>query len=259
MSHWRTFHWLLFLILLASCVAALIWNHTVFFVINGLGGARWLDLLAAHVTTLGYGFVLCVLLFMLMPRQPVAALLALEAFVTSGLAVQLIKYLSPMPRPLAVFPDMVHVIGPALKAGSFPSGHAASAVAVALTLHLLLPWDRVFTRGLLMVLAALVALSRVYVGVHFPLDVLAGAAWGALAALLAVRQAPALERWLGKLSLDAGMRLQALMMRLLFLAGLFMGLFYRPLADVSLALAMLGGAAMASAWWNHPRRTRWRL
>lgn len=63
---------------------------------------------------------------------------------------------------------------------SFPSGHAASAVAGAITLSWVWPHGRL----VLWPLATLVALSRIYVGVHYPLDVLGGVlgvacAWGA--------------------------------------------------------------------------------
>lgn len=57
---------------------------------------------------------------------------------------------------------------------SFPSGHAATSFACATVLALALPRLRVP----LFVLAAAVAWSRVYVGVHYPLDVFAGAAIG---------------------------------------------------------------------------------
>jgi undecaprenyl-diphosphatase len=57
---------------------------------------------------------------------------------------------------------------------SFPSGHAASSFACAVVLAAYVPrWRVAFY-----VLAALIAFSRAYVGVHYPLDVLAGAAWG---------------------------------------------------------------------------------
>jgi undecaprenyl-diphosphatase len=62
---------------------------------------------------------------------------------------------------------------------SFPSGHAATSFAGAVILGYL------FRRALpgLLALAALVAVSRVYVGVHYPLDVLGGAALGSVVAL----------------------------------------------------------------------------
>jgi undecaprenyl-diphosphatase len=66
---------------------------------------------------------------------------------------------------------------------SFPSGHAASAVAAAVTLARLWPNGRL----VLWLLAVLVAVSRIYVGVHYPLDVLGGAVLGLACAWVAHR------------------------------------------------------------------------
>lgn len=63
---------------------------------------------------------------------------------------------------------------------SFPSGHTATAVAGAIVLSSFAPR----LAPLFAVLAAAVAYSRVYVGVHFPLDIVGGAAIGAVTALL---------------------------------------------------------------------------
>jgi membrane-associated phospholipid phosphatase len=63
---------------------------------------------------------------------------------------------------------------------SFPSGHAMSAFAVAGAIAFLAPRLRWPVLGL----AALIAFSRVYLGVHFWLDVLAGAALGMTIGLL---------------------------------------------------------------------------
>ena len=69
--------------------------------------------------------------------------------------------------------------------GSFPSGHASGSFCVAAFLAVALPaaWPGSTWRGQLVAaatvgLAALVALSRVYLGAHFPSDVMAGAATG---------------------------------------------------------------------------------
>ena len=72
----------------------------------------------------------------------------------------------------------------------FPSGHTTMACALAAALHPLLPpfWRRVAWAG-----AAIVAIARMHVGVHLPLDLVGGAALGTAigaAAWLAVGRAP---------------------------------------------------------------------
>jgi undecaprenyl-diphosphatase len=66
--------------------------------------------------------------------------------------------------------------------GSFPSGHAATSFAAATIMSFAFPRLAPF----LFVLAALVAWSRVYVGVHYPLDIIGGALLG-IGVALAVR------------------------------------------------------------------------
>jgi undecaprenyl-diphosphatase len=73
---------------------------------------------------------------------------------------------------------------------SFPSGHATVAFACATVLAMAVPR----LRWPLYALAALIAFSRVYVGVHFPLDVLAGAVLGVGIAIALRMLAGALRR-----------------------------------------------------------------
>jgi undecaprenyl-diphosphatase len=61
---------------------------------------------------------------------------------------------------------------------SFPSGHAATSFAAATILSL--AWPRL--APVLFLLAAAVAFSRVYVGVHYPLDIVGGVVLGVLVA-----------------------------------------------------------------------------
>ncbi len=73
------------------------------------------------------------------------------------------------PRPLVSVPH----------SGAFPSGHAASAFAAATVIA----WASRRLAVPAYLLATLVAWSRVYVGVHWPLDVIGGAALGTLVAI----------------------------------------------------------------------------
>lgn len=84
------------------------------------------------------------------------------------------------PRPFVAHPGVVHLLVNHARDNSFPSDHAAGAFGVAVVLiafrHRL---------GIVALLAAaLVAYARVYVGDHYPLDVLVGAADGLLGAVL---------------------------------------------------------------------------
>lgn len=73
-------------------------------------------------------------------------------------------------------------------AHSWPSGHAGSAMAAAVPLAVAYPLAGVIFLGL----AVLIGFSRVYVGVHYPFDVLAGAITGALCAVVVLLCAVAL-------------------------------------------------------------------
>jgi undecaprenyl-diphosphatase len=78
-----------------------------------------------------------------------------------------------------VRPHVSHLVAVPHSA-SFPSGHSATSFACATVLGALVPRLRLPA----LVLAAAVAYSRLYVGVHYPLDVLAGALLGIATALL---------------------------------------------------------------------------
>lgn len=106
----------------------------------------------------------------LLIRRRRTAALDLVIYVAGVLAcVNLIKVIVGRPRP-----HVSHLV--AVHSASFPSQHAAQATTVLLAVALLITWQamRIAAVVLAVVLALLVGLSRVYLGVHYPTDVLAG-------------------------------------------------------------------------------------
>lgn len=106
-------------------------------------------------------------------RRPAIFLYVALADLVAGVSGALLRQAIGRERPPLRFPEphpLVHVPGNP----SFPSGHAATSFACAATLAWLTPLSPIA----LYALASLIAFSRVYVGVHYPLDVLGGAALG---------------------------------------------------------------------------------
>jgi undecaprenyl-diphosphatase len=123
-------------------------------------------------------------------RVPMACLAAAVASGAASLVVGALKDTFDRARPPLSDPDL-GALAALPDNPSFPSGHSATAFAAATAVAILCPRLRV----LALAIAAAVALSRVYLRVHFPLDVVAGAlvgaALGALCALGALRLARA--------------------------------------------------------------------
>jgi undecaprenyl-diphosphatase len=115
-------------------------------------------------------------------RLPVAAAASTVAILCASLAAHGLKELFDRARPPTAEPDLGSLV--AIPGNpSFPSGHAATAFAAATVVAFVCPKLRYWALGL----AAAVALSRVYLRVHYPLDVFAGALLGAgLGALIAL-------------------------------------------------------------------------
>jgi undecaprenyl-diphosphatase len=119
-------------------------------------------------------------------RLPLAFGAAALAVGAASLASDLLKRAFDRARP----PELDASLGslaPLPDNASFPSGHSATAFAAATAIAIISPRLRPWALGI----AAAVALSRLYLRVHFPLDVAAGAllgaGLGALCALLALR------------------------------------------------------------------------
>lgn len=116
------------------------------------------------------------------PRSKLAAVSAGLATAVALLASAALGHLWYHPRPFADHPDATLLLVPHQADNSFPSDHAAAAFALAsavIAFHRRL--GAAFLAG-----AALVGIDRILVGVHYPVDVAAGALVGAASAALVV-------------------------------------------------------------------------
>ena len=181
------------LVLFALVTLSLIWSAgqrldtRVFMLLNMRGYPRWLDRFMWLITQLGNmlaALIFAVLLVVLNDRR-----LAIEIIfgtLTLWLLVETIKALSDRERPFFAL-EKARVIGRREKGDSFPSGHTTQIFFLtALLIH-------GFRLGMgeslaLYAVAALVGFTRIYVGAHYPRDVIAGmvlgSVWGILAILI---------------------------------------------------------------------------
>lgn len=159
-------------------------------------GPRWLEEAVRDFTALGSGsvllfVVLAVILYFLISGRAASALFVLFAVGGGQILSSLLKLFIDRPRP-DVVPHGMEVFSL-----SFPSGHAMLSAVTYLTLGSMLARVmpgralKVYVMGIAAALTVLVGLSRLYLGVHWPSDVLAGwcagAAW-AMVCWLAARR-----------------------------------------------------------------------
>jgi membrane-associated phospholipid phosphatase len=183
----------LLLFLFALITLSLIWSAgqrldiRIFTLLNMRGYPQWLDRFMWVTTQLGNtlaAFIAAVLLYILDYRR-----LAIEIIfgsLTLWLLVETIKMLSDRGRPFIVL-DKTRIIGRREKGDSSPSGHTTQIFfLMTLIIH-------GFRLGMgeslaLYAVAALVGFTRIYVGAHYPRDVIAGvvlgSVWGILATLV---------------------------------------------------------------------------
>ena len=163
-------------------------DRSVMQAIRSADAPPWAAYAARDITALGGGVVLTMLVifaagFLLVQRLWLTAGAIVLAAVTGHWAVALIKHVIARTRPDLV-PHLVEASG-----YSFPSGHSANSAIIYLTLAALASQvirtraARAYLFGVAILIAGAVGISRIYLGVHWPSDVLAGWSFGTLWAL----------------------------------------------------------------------------
>jgi len=158
-------------------------------------GPAWLKEMGRDVTSLGsYVFLLFVVFsslgYLMILRKRGEAALLLMAFVGGSLLSAFLKVLVSRPRPNIATDVQVFT-------ASFPSGHATLATVTFLILGVIFAGAhenkalKVYLVAIMALLTLMVGLSRLYLGVHYPTDVIAGwclgGAWATACGLFASR------------------------------------------------------------------------
>lgn len=162
-------------------------------------GPPWVEDAVRDLTALGSNAVLtlgtlAVVTFLVIRRQYHAAVLVVVAALGGVLLMNVLKAFFARPRP-ALVPHLARVASP-----SFPSGHALTAAVIYLTLAALLARlveqrrVKAYLIGVALAVTLVVGFTRVYLGVHYPSDVLAGWAIGLAWAVLCWSVASYLQR-----------------------------------------------------------------
>jgi undecaprenyl-diphosphatase len=168
---------------LATC-SALVWDQQLLLgevaILEAVNGwPRWvgapLEVVMQLGSLAGAGLVLVAVAIATLRdewRPTLAVALAIGAAVVLP---DVVKELVERPRPDELVPGLVVVREPGAHGYGFPSGHTTTAVALAAVLHPLLPAR---FRWFAWSLAAATGVARMYVGVHWPMDLVGGMALG---------------------------------------------------------------------------------
>ncbi len=155
-------------------------DTSIFFFINKELANVFLDIAMPFITDRAYLLFLPIVIYTFFKDKKktiIALSLCLLALALGDSSSNILKHLFERERPCQGLEGVRQLVGCG-RSFSFPSSHSVNAFAIAAT------FSYFFRRTafLTFIIAALVALSRIYLGVHYPSDVIAGAAWGSITA-----------------------------------------------------------------------------
>jgi membrane-associated phospholipid phosphatase len=139
----------------------------------------------SNITIFGDTLVFAVLFLPFIRRFPYLIYAMLLALILSTLLVQIPKHIFDIPRPAGLLSaSTITIIGPDYRHNAFPSGHSATIFCLYILFlqYIRSPYGKV----LLLLFSTGVMLSRVVVGIHWPLDISTGAVIGILSGYVAV-------------------------------------------------------------------------
>jgi len=194
-------YWVTVDVLLVA-LGLLVWSQGYlgsFVMLNGSWGPAF-DWLMPQLTHLGDAVVLAsVVVLVFWRRNPPLVLTTLIALIITGIVVQVLKrqFFPDWNRPIHFFehdPDVLLLLRHNERHNSFPSGHTQSLFTAGVCLCWL--WPRAWMGVVWALLLTLLAYTRVYIGAHFPGDVLGGMAIGTVGGGLVLWLVhPRLSRW----------------------------------------------------------------
>lgn len=160
-------------------------DEIIFQYINSFAGRYlWLDALTVFFAKY-FGYVLVLLLVLFLFRNykkywQMTVWSLFTAFLARFVIVDIIRWIWARPRPFVE--NNVNLLVDRVNQSAFPSGHAAFFFAIATFVYL---YNK--KAGILFFFASfLISISRVFVGIHWPSDILAGAVTGILSSFLII-------------------------------------------------------------------------
>jgi undecaprenyl-diphosphatase len=167
------------------------YDTELFLYLNNLGSSNWDQLWLIITNKLTFIPLYAILLYLIYRNLGWKVLLLLVLVIAAMITftdqvTNLFKDGFQRPRPCRAkdIEDLVRYIAPRCGKYGFFSGHSSNSMAAAVFAGLLL---RPYYKNLIFILlfwSAIVAYSRIYVGVHYPLDIVCGLTFGALAGFL---------------------------------------------------------------------------